>query len=175
MAHDEKKRLSEPAHHDDAYMRNAGGAHEHRDINVRAIFGFLLTLLVVALFIQLALFGMFRYLKGSYKSLDPEPNPMLSGQRQPPQKEPIRDFPQPRLQADPVRDVNKLRVAEDKILTGPPVWLDEKAGVVRIPIDQAMRLTLERGLPLTGGAAPTAMMNQPAKPPIPKTKGTARK
>ena len=26
-------------------------------------------------------------------------------------------------------------------------WVDKQNGVVRIPIDQAMRLTLERGLP----------------------------
>jgi hypothetical protein len=177
MDHDEKKRLSEPALHDASYMRNPGGAHEHRDINVRAIFGFLITLMVVAILIQFALFGMFKYLRGSYKSLDPEPNPMLSGQRQAPQADPIRDFPQPRLQPDPVRDLNKMRVAEDKILNGPPVWLDETAGVVRIPIDQAMQLTLQRGLPLTGGAAPQAMsLNQPPKPAAtqPKRKGAPK-
>lgn len=167
MAHDKKTKT--PAHdpaHDAAYMRNAGGAHEHTDVNVRAVFGFLLTLTVAALFIQLLLFGMFRYLKSAYKAIDPDPNPMLSGQRLPPAQDPIRDFPQPRLQADPVHDVNKMRVAEDQALNGPPVWLDEKAGVVRIPIEQAMQLTLERGLPMTAGAAPKTMTlaPQPATP-----------
>jgi len=51
------------------------------------------------------------------------------------------------LQADPDHDLNKMKLAEETALNGPPVWLDEKAGVVRIPIDQAMKLTLERGLP----------------------------
>jgi hypothetical protein len=148
MAHEKKPHGQE---HDVSNVRNVGGAHEHRDINVRGIFGFLITLTVVAILIQLVLWGMFRYLKGSYTALDPEPNPMLSGVRKPPAKDPVRDFPTPRLQADPVRDLNKMHAAEDEILHGPPVWLDEQNGVVRIPIDRAMQLTLERGLPTRPG------------------------
>ena len=30
-------------------------------------------------------------------------------------------------------------------------WVDKNAGVVRIPIDEAMKLTLERGLPARPG------------------------
>jgi hypothetical protein len=142
MAHDHQR-----DDHDLSHIRNVGGAHEHRDINVRGIFGFLVTLTVAAIVIQLVLWGMFKYLKSSYNALDPEPNPMLSGVRKPPAKEPARDFPQPRLQADPVRDLDKVHAAENAILNGPPVWLDEQNGVVRIPIEQAMKLTLERGLP----------------------------
>jgi hypothetical protein len=111
---------------------------------------------VVAFAVQIGLWGMFKYLKGSYTALDPEPNPMLSGQRKPPESDPARDFPQPRLQADPVRDFNKLHQANAAALDGPPVWLDEQAGIVRIPIEQAMQLTLERGLPYdqSGGIRP---------------------
>jgi len=155
--------MHEPAHHDQGdYMRNPGGAHEHRDINVRAIFGFLIVLTVMAFAVQLGLWGMFKYLKGEYVSLDPEPNPMLSGRRRPPESDPIRDFPQPRLQADAVRDLNKMRQAEDMILNGPPVWLDEQNGIVRIPIERAMQLTVERGLP------------QAPAPPAPRERGARR-
>ena len=170
---DERKHVSEPAHHDqNDYMRNPGGAHEHRDINVRAIFAFLITLTVIAFVIQLGLWGMFKYLKGSYTSLDPEPNPMLSGQRKPPESDPARDFPQPRLQADPVHDLNKFRQLNNAILNGAPTWVDEQAGIVRIPIDQAMKLTLERGLPYdanTPGATPAALPGTP-KPAQPGKK-----
>ena len=34
-------------------------------------------------------------------------------------------------------------------------WTDKKAGVVRIPIDRAMELQLERGLPNTQGGTET--------------------
>lgn len=161
MAHDPKPHGREHDH-DVSHIRNVGGAHEHRDINVRAIFGFLITLTVVAFVVQVGLWGMFKYLRGSYTALDPEPNPMLSGQRRPPEADPIRDFPQPRLQADAVRDLNKMRQAEDAILHGPPVWLDEQAGVVRIPIEQAMKLTLERGLPYEPAAGAGGQQQKPA-------------
>lgn len=150
--------------HDVSHIRNVGGAHEHRDINVRAIFAFLVTLTVVAFVVQVGLWGLFKYLKGSYTSLDPEPNPMRSGQRRRPEGDPIRDFPQPRLQADPVHDLNKMRQAENTILHGPPLWLDEQNGVVRIPIDQAMRLTLERGLPYQESAAAPSVQQKAARP-----------
>jgi len=39
-----------------------------------------------------------------------------------------------------------MRAREDEILTTYG-WVDRNAGIVRIPIDAAMKLTLERGLP----------------------------
>ena len=48
------------------------------------------------------------------------------------------------------------REREDELL-GSYGWVDRNAGVVRIPIDQAKRLLLERGLPVrasAGGGAP---------------------
>jgi hypothetical protein len=42
--------------------------------------------------------------------------------------------------------MRRLRAADEAILNSYG-WVDEEAGVVRIPIDRAMELTLERGLP----------------------------
>ena len=58
----------------------------------------------------------------------------------------VRVPPEPRLQINPRQDLKDLRAAEDEILHGYG-WVDRNAGIVRIPIDDAMRLTLERGLP----------------------------
>jgi hypothetical protein len=54
--------------------------------------------------------------------------------------------PPPRLQTNPRGDLLELREAEDRVLATYG-WVDRKAGVVRIPIEQAMKLTVERGLP----------------------------
>ena len=54
--------------------------------------------------------------------------------------------PEPRLQTDPRQDLADLRAKED-VLLGTAGVVDENAGVFRIPIDVAMKLTLERGLP----------------------------
>ena len=59
--------------------------------------------------------------------------------------------PEPRLQSDPKQDLRDLRRADAEALNGYH-WVDKNAGVVRIPIDAAMKLTIERGLPSRGGA-----------------------
>jgi hypothetical protein len=151
--------------HDVSHLRNAGGAHEHRDVNIRGVLAFLVVLSVLALVVQLVIFGMFRYLRGAATARDPQPNPMLAGQKPPVPGNPIRDFPQPRLQIDASTELERTRAAEDRALNGPPAWLDEQNGVVRIPIDEAMKLTLAR-LPLQAAAS-----TKPRQP----TPGAARK
>jgi len=63
--------------------------------------------------------------------------------------------PQPRLQVHPKLDLEKYLDAENRILTTYG-WVDKQNGVVRIPIDRAMDLLLERGLPARSAAEETA-------------------
>ncbi len=58
--------------------------------------------------------------------------------------------PAPHLQPRPALDLQAFRAQEDKIL-GTYAWVDEERGVVRIPIEEAMRLLVSRGI---GAAAP---------------------
>jgi hypothetical protein len=58
--------------------------------------------------------------------------------------------PEPRLQTLPFADIEALRAEEKSVLTSYG-WVDRKAGVVRIPIEQAMKLLAERGLPQAAG------------------------
>lgn len=60
---------------------------------------------------------------------------------------PNQDIPAPRLQADPAVDLVALRANEDARLHTYG-WVDRKAGVVHIPIERAMDLLLDRGLPV---------------------------
>ena len=57
-----------------------------------------------------------------------------------------REFPAPQLQPDPTADLAKLRAAEQASLESYG-WVDRERGVVRVPLDRAMDLTLQRGLP----------------------------
>ena len=54
--------------------------------------------------------------------------------------------PMPRLQSAPITDLKDMRAAEDQILSGYG-WVDQQHGVVRIPIDRAIDLLAQRGLP----------------------------
>ncbi len=52
----------------------------------------------------------------------------------------------PRLQPKPANEIYDFRLRENAALDGYS-WVDKGAGTVRIPIAEAMRLTVERGLP----------------------------
>jgi hypothetical protein len=63
--------------------------------------------------------------------------------------------PEPRLQTQPFADIQQLRRSERTLLDSYG-WVDQKAGVVRIPIERAKELMLARGWPAaaSSGAQP---------------------
>ncbi|WP_148863665.1 hypothetical protein [Marinobacter fonticola] len=63
----------------------------------------------------------------------------------------------PQLQADPPKDLAVLEAQAQKRLQTVG-WVDREAGVVHIPIDEAMALLLERGLPEPGISAEEAKL-----------------
>ena len=126
------------------------------DENVRAILRFGLWMVVSAVVIYAALFGMFQYFDRQAAVADPAQNPLLVGEKPP--ATPVSRFPQPRLQANAAADLVKIQATEQEKLATYG-WVDRNAGVVRMPIDQAMRLVAQRGVPVW-----------PAPPPQPPQK-----
>jgi hypothetical protein len=120
-----------------ASVDNATVQHEQSDVNVRAIFLFAAALLVTALVVHVGVWFLFDAF-AARESAEAPPSPLAAGQ--------VRLPPQPRLQVTPREDLREFRAEEDVRLNSYQ-WVDKEAGVVRIPIDDAVRLTLERGLP----------------------------
>ena len=116
-----------------------GAGHEETDIDVWAVGKFAVALVLVAGVALFLLFGLFRYL------LSRAGGPP-SGRSQVAASEPAKAFPQPQLQEGPVLELKAVRAAEDQVLNSY-AWVDPEKGVVRIPIDRAMDLLVERGLP----------------------------
>jgi hypothetical protein len=112
--------------------------HEESDVNIRAIFGFGAGMVAVGIVLALAVFVLFRYFAAQEKLQTTTEYPLAAGQDLQP--------PEPRLQTNPREDLRELRVKEEALL-GSYGWVDKNAGIVRIPIDRAMTLTLQRGLP----------------------------
>ena len=87
-------------------------------------------------------------------------------------------FPTPRLEADDgEQDISDLHAKEDLLLDNYSTSADLTAGTVRIPIERAMDLIVQRGLPKTAGTENTApLMAGEAKPVVmvPLTTGFAR-
>jgi len=109
--------------------------HELSDANIPVLvrFGIGLFLLMVVAMIAMGL--LFNYL-----AAQPEPPGTVSPMAE-------RELPPaPRLQVAPSVDLEQMRAREDEALTTYG-WVDREAGTVRIPIERAMDLLAERGLP----------------------------
>ena len=135
--------------------------HERRDVDVPALFtvAFLLLLACIVIFIVVTL--MMHY----FKIHEPA---VTAGQANIPVTR-SREFPQPRLIVKPGATFADLRAAEDAELNSYG-WVDRNAGIARIPIDRAMQLILEHGLPDVGaGQTPLSLMQarpaETASPP----------
>jgi hypothetical protein len=123
------------------------------DENMRAILRFALWMVVAAVIIYAALFGLFQYFDWQATTADPAQNPLLAGEKPP--ATPAARFPQPRLQANAAADQVKARAQEDELLSTYG-WVDRQAGVVHLPIDRAMQMVAERGVPAWPAPPPPA-------------------
>ncbi len=112
---------------------------EESDVDVRGLFAFAASLALVVVFVCFAVWLLFQFYaaRESRKTTPEFPLAIEQGNRLP---------PEPRLQTNPRQDLSDLRSQEEQLLTSYG-WVDKNAGLVRIPIDQAMKLTLQRGLP----------------------------
>jgi hypothetical protein len=121
--------------------------HEQTDAEPRAVFRVLLVLLGFTALVAAGLVYLTLGMVAVEEAADPPRAPLA--------QEPGRLPAEPRLQTQPFVDVETLRAEERELLTSYG-WVDEKAGVVRIPIEQAKELLLRRGLPVASPAPATA-------------------
>ena len=113
--------------------------HEESDADITAVFGFGAGLAVVTVIVGVIVLLLFNYLSGREVLRLPPQYPLAAGQKD-------RLPPEPRLQTNPRQDLSDLRAGEDQQLQTYG-WVDKSAGVVRIPIDEAMKIVVQRGLP----------------------------
>ena len=115
--------------------------HEESDVNVGAILRYGAGLVAIALVVHVFLW----WLMGVYERQDERAQtqvyPMAAGQQD-------RLPPFPRLQATPQQDMRDLRAKQKALLDGYG-WVDKEAGIARIPIEEAMKTIVQRGLPTT--------------------------
>lgn len=112
--------------------------HETREMDIRPIVMFGAALVGSTAVILLLMAWLFGYFAAREARLDVPPSP-LAETRQPP--------PEPRLQIAPATDLEEIRAAEDAALNSYG-WVDRKTGIVRIPIDRAITLLAQQGLPV---------------------------
>ena len=110
-----------------------GTGHEQREVDVRFIVISLITLLIGAFLCCLLVIGIFRYFHNEYL-------PAQATYVQPPLP------PEPRVEEKPYLQLQNLRTLEDHVLSSY-AWVDQNEGTVRVPIDRAIDMVAQKGLP----------------------------
>jgi len=136
---------------------------EREDLGAKPVILFLVGLTVGCLLVALLLKGMFSYLDARENRNQPALNPLVQQTRSDLRSVApgdIAKFPEPRLETDEPREIRAFRVQEEQRLHSYG-WVDQPAGVVRIPIDRAMDLLAQRGLPTRpqAGTVPPSEIN----------------
>jgi hypothetical protein len=113
--------------------------HEKSDVNVGAILRYGAGLLAVALAVHVFLWWLLGVYDRQHERAQTQVYPMAAGRQD-------RLPPFPRFQANPQQDLRDLRAKQKALLDGYG-WVDKEAGLARIPIENAMKMIVERGLP----------------------------
>lgn len=111
--------------------------HEGRDVQLKPILMLGSGLIIITLGVLLLMDWTFDALSARRAQHNIPPSPLAKTSQQ---------FPQPHLQIQPAQELRQLRAEEDSVLSSY-AWVDRAHGIVRIPIERAIDLLLERGLP----------------------------
>jgi hypothetical protein len=143
---------------------------EREDLSPAGVMYFMAGLVIVVVVIYVIVTGMYSFLDRYEREHQAALSPMVTPKpdtRVITPEDPL-SFPQPRLETDERTQINDFLQKEDqRLLTYD--WVNKDSGTVRIPIDRAMDLIVQRGLPVrpegasTQAAAP-ARKQSPAKP-----------
>jgi hypothetical protein len=136
-AHDSYHAQHGHASHDG--LHNEDVAHEHSDVNIRALLMFCVGLIAVVAVVQVAMWGLFVVFERQAVQNDPvlSPHAIPAGQRP----------PEPRLLENEPAFLQQIKSAERQALEGYG-WVDQNTGAARIPIEEAKKKLLEGGLPV---------------------------
>ena len=119
---------------------NVEVVHEESDVNVSAIIRYGIGLLVIAALVHVFLW----WLQGTYSRQNERAQtqvyPLAAGQQN-------RLPPSPRFQQNPQQELQDLRARQKAMLEGYG-WVSKDAGIARIPIEDAMKMVVERGVPV---------------------------
>jgi len=120
--------------------RHNGAGYEVEDANVREVIIAGVSIAVGTFIVCVLMWFLFNALKrgeAEAQTISPLANPYQLP-------------PEPRLQVQPYVDLENLRRHEDELLNTYG-WVDKNAGKVRLPIDRAMDIVAQKGLPVRGG------------------------
>jgi hypothetical protein len=145
------------------------GGYERQDIGIAPVVYFLVALLVAGLLVFFLVDGIYRSLERRSQAEQAPVSPLVTNAPSDTRKLPTnyrdylkQNFPTPQLEVDERSQLDKIRIDEAGTLSTYD-WVDQKAGTVRIPVDRAMDLIAQRGLPVRTQASNQSSATQPSK------------
>lgn len=117
-----------------------------REIRYKAVLGFTAFLFVLVAFSMLLMWGLSKAAKREIAGVQLPPPPLVGARENPLP-------PEPRLETAPAKDLAALRERENAVL-GAYAWVDRAKGIAEVPIDRAIEIAVEKGLPVRYGLAP---------------------
>jgi len=147
---------TEPESHSAVSESNPTVAHEDTDADAHSITVFGIALAFTIVLVHLLLWGMFALFSGREAKLSPHVPAIIKTQA-------ATEPPEPRLQGNPQLDLKKMLEDEDAALNHYG-WVDPEHGIVRIPIQRALEIAAEKGLPQFKGIGASAADSIPRAP-----------
>jgi hypothetical protein len=148
--------MPEHAHYNDDEIVNPETRHEESDVNVRALLWAVVIFIVFAGLTHLVLYLQFHAYARYFRNETSQPMTMMARQSSvhaTPRLQPLATSELPPNASTPVKDMEDMRAAEEQTLNKAG-WVDQKKGVVRLPIDVAKKLVVQRGLPVVKEGTP---------------------
>jgi hypothetical protein len=148
---------------EDTKHEHAEERFEHQDLSAQSVFAFLISLIVGGVVVYFIIWGMYHFMDARQRERQHLPSPLVKQVETDTRivsPDEIKTFPEPRLERNERTEINDFRLKEEQTLSSYG-WVDEKSEVVRIPIERAMQLVAQRGLPTTpkAGTIPPSAVN----------------
>lgn len=136
--------------HENDDRTSASKGYEVRDVKTGALGKWLLVLAAVIIGTYALTVGLFRFFSAQEAVKDASAGVTAPAFGPAPADVDLK-WPEPRIQKAPADDMARLR-AEQEVVLQSYGWVDREAGIVRVPINVAMKLVLEDGLPVREAA-----------------------
>jgi len=148
---------------------------EREDLGARGVFAFMIGLAIVGVVIYFIVIGMYSFLDRYERSQMATASPLVTSKgamsrvvTQDYMDQQFKENGAPMLEKDEGIDLRKDLVNQENQLNSYG-WVDEKDGMAHIPIERAMELTVQRGLPVCAQGCADAKTTAASKAPAQKS------
>ena len=168
----------------DEMMKHGHSGHEteyeHEDLGTRSAFAFMIGLAIVGVVIYFIIVGMYSFLDKYERSQMATASPLVTSKgamsrvvTQADMDKAFKDNGAPMLETDERGQFRNFLINQENQLNSYG-WVDEKDGVAHIPIERAMELTVQRGLPVYPQSSADANATAASKVPAQKSAAAKR-